>query len=164
MKLDRLLKSKLHQHLCPFCIQPLTEIKDNYFTARCQIGYECSHCFVPNVKTKSGKSYSRYNIGVMLDVQTNGYGIVDRVIVSETFYVHRDADFWYRVHNDLIKNQTLIVLEEPMRHDHIYYAGDEAFGMVWAGSGAPEILPFVVWTPENEASLLPKVRTLLTFI
>lgn len=132
MSLDKYIKTEDHIHACPFCGKELAVNEDPYYKNKEQTGYECLHCIVPGVNTHSGKSFSRYNIGVMKSVQS-GEVVYGQIIVEETFYIHFKNNQWYNVSNNLSKNQTILVLTEPTRPEHMGGLSEKGFGLVWFG-------------------------------
>jgi hypothetical protein len=163
MNLDKFVKSKGYQHSCPFCGTDLISIDDPYFGNRGQKGYACEVCFIEGVLTKSGKPFSRYNIGVVENVDVGPHRILEQLIVDETFYIHHKENKWYNVHNDMVKSQTVMVLTEPMNESHIFYAGEIPIGLVWISDLV--VLPYIdSWTLTDEAATISKIRTYLTFM
>ena len=163
MNLDKFVKTKEYQHTCPFCGTALSHIDDPYFTNRGQQGYACDGCCIPGVNTKSGKPFSRYNIGVLENVQTSSDRVIDQLIVDETFYIHHQDNKWYNVHNDMAKGQTVMVLTAPMQEEHLFYAGEQAVGLVWITDLV--VMPYIdSWTLTDEVGTISKIRTYLIFM
>jgi hypothetical protein len=109
----------------------------------------------------SGKPFSRYNIGVMEDLQL-GDIFVGQLIVTETFYIHHKDSQWYDVSNNLIKDQTALVLTTPTIKALSPYS-ETPLGLTWLGGVV--ILPFIdSWNPADEAGTLSKIKTYLLFL
>lgn len=166
MNLDKFIKSKDYQHVCPFCDSVLTALDDIYFTNHGQKGYQCNTCYVPGVHTKSGRPFSRYNIGVMENVQLGNSPVANefapQIVVDETFYIHHQDNKWYNVHNDLAKGQTVMVLTEPMTEEHLVYVNEAPVGLVWITDLV--VLPFIdSWNLSDESGTIGKIRTYLLF-
>ena len=161
MSLDKLIKCEDYIFTCPFCTKPL-DIDDNEaYKNHGQVGYACSYCSVSNAETLSGKPFSRYNLGIMKNIELGGK-VLPQLIVDETFYIHYEDDKWYDVHNDLAKDQTLIVLVEPMRSHHVFYMAEKPAGLVWVGKLI--ILPFIdTWNLSDQEATLSKIKTYVLF-
>ena len=163
MNTDKFIKSKDYKHTCPICKVELSVITEDYFTKSGMVGYECSQCFVPKVKTKSGRQFSRYNIGVMEDLQVDQDKKLDQVISQETFYLHFKDDRWFQVHNNLRKDRTLMVLTRPMELSDVVYDGEEAVGVIWIKDIVH--FPFIdSWNLADQAATLSKIKTYLLFM
>jgi hypothetical protein len=160
MKIDRFIKPKDYVHICPFCGVSLAANADQYYINRGQKGYECIRCYIPDAQTESGKPFSRYNIGVM-----ENFALLkgdEQLIVDETFYINYKDNEWYTVHNDLAKGQTVMVLTEPARQEHVFYAEEKPRGLIWISELT--ILPFVnSWNLIDQEGTLQKIRTYLLF-
>jgi hypothetical protein len=167
---SRLVKNKNHEHCCPFCGNVLGVCADQYFSNQNKMGFECITCYVPNVNTKSGKPFSRYNIGVFQDVELLEGIVLEQMIAEETFYMHNKDDEWFNVHNNILKDQTTIVIVAPMTVENwvvnpnlwIGNFGNRLYGMTWKSK--LEVLPFIdSWDLSNEKATLEKIKTLMTF-
>lgn len=99
----------------------------------------------------------------MKDVNLGDGRSFEQIIVSETFYLHVVDNDWYIVHNDLIKDQTAIVLAEPTTAEHVKIWKDEKpTGMIWKTQHT--MLPFVdSWDLSDQKATLEKVKTYLLF-
>lgn len=162
MGLDRLVKKKDEQHKCPFCDFVLIPNTDLRYAAQGQKGYKCANCYIPDVNTKSGESFSRYYIGVVENVQILDDSVLEQVVAVENFYTHYKDNQWYCVENNLIKDQTVIVMEEPAREEHVFYANEEPVGLVWVSELF--LFPFIdTWDLSDEAGTLAKIRTYILF-
>jgi hypothetical protein len=163
MSYDKNIKTKDYQHLCPFCSGPLTVNDNDYYSNHGQIGYECVNCSILDANTISGKPFSRYNLGVMRDVALENGFVYEQVIIEETFYIHYKDNKWYNVTNNLAKGQTVMVVVEPMKPEHIFYVGEKPTGLVWVSDLV--VLPFIdSWNLSDQEATLKKIRTYLLFM
>lgn len=162
MNVDKFIKGKDHKHTCPICNVELSVIPGDHFTKSGMVGYECSQCFVPDVRTKSGKPFSRYNIGVVENLRVDEDKVLEQVVSEETFYVHFKRGQWFQVHNNLRKGQTMMVLTRPMElADKVY--DDEPIGVVWIKDIVH--LPFIdSWNLADEEGTVSKIKTYLLFL
>ena len=163
MNTDKFIKDKNYKHTCPFCTAELKEIPGTHFVKNDMYGYECGQCSIPLVQTRSGKPFSRYNIGVMKDIQLEGHPVIEQLIVEETFFIRYKDDQWFQVHNNLKKNQTLMVLTRPMEEADVIKYGEKPAGVVWLKDIV--YLPFIEsWNPADEEATLSKIKTYLLFL
>ena len=88
MNLDKFIKTKDYKHTCPICSVELSVVSGDHFSKSGMVVYECSQCFVPKVRTRSGKPFSRYNIGVVEGLRVDEEKVLEQVISEETFYIH----------------------------------------------------------------------------
>jgi uncharacterized protein YbaR (Trm112 family) len=161
MSLDKYIKDADYVHVCPFCSKELAINEDKYYENHGQVGYECLDCSIPGVNTFSGKKFSRYNIGVMKNVHLTDR-VYDQIIVEETFYIHFKDNQWYNVSNNLPKSQTVLVLTEPSRPEHMAHISEKAYGLVWVSNLA--MFQFIdTWDLTDQEKTLSKIRTYLVF-
>lgn len=166
MSYQHLVRKKNEKLVCPFCHQELVRIINPYFSRQNQSGFECKNCSVPCANTLSGQPFSRYNIGVYENLeyfQEDEVIKVDRLIVEETFFIYTGKDNkWYNVSNNIIKEQTTVVLATPTTKEHLGNLTEEPVGMAWISKLA--ILPFVSsWDLKDESATLKKLATYLIF-
>ena len=162
MNIDKFIKPQNYIHLCPFCQQELGICDNEYFKNHQQTGYQCNNCCVTNAKTMAGQPFSRYNIGVMKNLQLENI-FIDQIIVEETFIIHNKDNEWYDVSNHLIKEQTTIVLTTPTTRELNPFLGEALHGLTWIGELI--ILPFVdSWELSDQEATLTKLKTYLLFL
>lgn len=161
MSIHRFLKDIDEVLVCPFCQFPLTLSKHPQFKSLGLSGYNCFHCTVPGALAASGdKPYSRYSINVMEDVniENRKFG---QIIVAETFLIPIKDNKWYNVHNNLLKEQTNIVVVEPARQEH-FYDGETIVGL--AHIGTPVWFSLITnWNPEDQEATSEKIKTYMLF-
>jgi hypothetical protein len=165
MNLDKYVKTKDFVHTCPFCNEPLGVSNNPQYKTNAQVGYECAKCCIPDAKTKSGRPYSRYYRAIMENVDLGNGNTFDQVIINETFYMPHTDNRWYNVHNDLVKNQTAMVLTRPATKEDIYYEDekDGPLGLVWVGNLI--LLPFIdSWNLADQEGTISKIQTYILFL
>jgi hypothetical protein len=157
MPTSRFFKEKDETLTCPFCKTPLTHNVSHVFTQQSQKGYDCLNCVVPGAFGANDKPYSRYTVGVSLELMAIG-----QFIMLETFVIHLKDNQWYNVYNNLAKEQTNIVLVEPARKEH-FLEGEKVQGLVHVGNPAWFRL-IDTWNPADQAATLEKIKTYLLFL
>ena len=93
---------------------------NEYFNNHQQTGYQCNNCCVTNAKTMASQPFSRYNIGVMKNLQLENIFII-RLLSRRHYSIHNKDNEWYDVHNHLMKEQTTIVLTTPLHESLIHF-------------------------------------------
>ncbi len=160
MNLDRFIRPEGEVMTCPFCQSPLTINDSPRFREHGVVGYDCFECVVPGAHGMNDKPYSRYNIAVMEKVQFVD-GSLKQIITIETFVIPIKENKWYNVHNNIIKEQTNIVIVEPAREEH-FYPGEKVTGLVHIGN--PVWFPLIdTWNPHDQEATLSKIKTYMLF-
>ncbi len=161
MNLNRFVKAKGEVLTCPFCMFPLTFNDHQTYVTQGRLGYDCFHCTVPGARGLNDKPYSRYSISVMEDVPVTQNICYSQVIFTEAFAIHLKDNKWYHVYNNLLKEQTNIVVVEPARPEH-FYEGETVAGLIHVTN--PLWFPLIdTWDPTDQEATLSKIKTYILF-